>query len=468
MKIDRLILKNFRCFEALEIDFHPRLTVLTARNGGGKTAVADALTIALGPFVGAFPDGRGRHISKWDMRCVSLVKKAIKRINGSAIGTTWVETNSRPVTVESFGSWNESDQHWIQELRSSKGRTTTGGASALSQYGKDLKEALNAQDLSEQTILPIVAYYGTGRLWGARRLAKTRIKIKQTRTSGYAGCLDFVSNYRSFAEWFSDMLYRQYQAEKSEGEYAHNIFKDAVECVRSALDHCLQPTGWRCLNDSPYFNELTFLRGNIENTNPSDLTLTRQIEEIPVSMQSDGIRAVTGLVGDIARRTHVLNPRLAADAAALTPGVVVIDEVDMHLHPEWQQLILPGLQSAFPCIQFIVTTHSPQVLTTVKRESIRIISYDAEGMGSAVIPMDQSYAAESQQVLAEIMEVFPRPKNLPESRDINRYMEIAQNGKFDGDEAAALRVKIETLGIAEQELKIADLLIARRRVFEKG
>jgi predicted ATP-binding protein involved in virulence len=87
--------------------------------------------------------------------------------------------------------------------------------------------------------------------------------------------------------------------------------------------------------------------------------------ELSVALLSDGIRNMIGMVADIAFRATKLNPQFGFLAAKETPGVVLIDEVDMHLHPEWQQVVLQSLTTAFPALQFIVTTHSPQVLTTV-------------------------------------------------------------------------------------------------------
>ena len=163
---------------------------------------------------------------------------------------------------------------------------------------------------------------------------------------------------------------------------------------------------------------------------------------MPVSTLSDGIRVIISLVGDIAHRCVRLNPHFGSDAAKLTPGVIMIDEVDMHLHPEWQQLVLNALSDAFPLIQFIVTTHSPQVLTTVKRESIRILAQDADGVWSADMPDEETKGDESATVMATVMGVDPVPQ-VSEAVDLDLYRQLIQLQQQDTDDANALRRKLD-------------------------
>lgn len=97
---------------------------------------------------------------------------------------------------------------------------------------------------------------------------------------------------------------------------------------------------------------------------------------LPLEALSDGTRSVISMAADLAYRMVRLNPDLGARAALETPGIVLIDEVDMHLHPSWQQAVVYDVRKAFPNVQFIVTTHSPQVLSTVPAEAIRILRWD--------------------------------------------------------------------------------------------
>ena len=97
------------------------------------------------------------------------------------------------------------------------------------------------------------------------------------------------------------------------------------------------------------------------------------VSYLPVRLLSDGIRTILNMVADIAYRMAVLNPQLLGNIVRDTDGIVMIDELDMHLHPSWQQRIMQDLTRIFPKLQFVVTTHAPSILANVHKENIRII-----------------------------------------------------------------------------------------------
>jgi predicted ATP-binding protein involved in virulence len=154
-------------------------------------------------------------------------------------------------------------------------------------------------------------------------------------------------------------LKSELDAHKTQRRPEKTEFHSYIESVSGAVNICLGPSGWKDISYSLSREELVAHHD--------------QHGELPVEMLSDGIRNMIGMVADIAFRATKLNPQLGSGAAQGTPGIVLIDEVDMHLHPAWQQVVLQGLLSAFPRMQFIVTTHSPQVLSTVPSQSIRIL-----------------------------------------------------------------------------------------------
>ena len=112
---------------------------------------------------------------------------------------------------------------------------------------------------------------------------------------------------------------------------------------------------------------------------------------------SDGQRIMLTLVADMARRAATLNPHLGSDAIRGTPGVVLIDELDLHLHPRWQRRIISNLKEAFPEVQFIVTSHSPQLIGEALPEEIRILEQH-----QSIIP-PRSYGLDSSRVVEELM-----------------------------------------------------------------
>ncbi len=282
------------------------------------------------------------------------------------------------------------------------------------------------QQIDRPPTLPAIGYYGTGRLWAAQKITESRrknVKADNSPTSGYDQCLSPSSHFAIFEVWFERYSREAQQERNSEKQSPHRP-ADKLKAVVNAVDALLKPVGWHSLAFD-FTNETIVAEHPVHG-------------RLPVSMLSDGIRVVIGLVGDIAHRCVRLNPHFGADAAKLTPGVIMIDEVDMHLHPEWQQLILGALTEAFPLIQFIITTHSPQVLTTVKRESIRILAQSADGIWSADMPNEETKGVESAAALAAVMQVDPIPP-MPEARALSRYKQLIQLRQHELDEGQKLR-----------------------------
>jgi predicted ATP-binding protein involved in virulence len=365
-RLEKLELENFRCFSRLDVEFHEKLTVIVAPNGGGKTALLDAACFGWHYFVqGTDFEEISKSLRNEDVRQVpkpdgTMIPMKPVRLHG----TTLVGGEQTEWTVEKGGKTAKN--------------TSTQGADPMREVGRRLRQALqdNAEGkLAESVTLPTIGYYGTGRLWAPQKVTAARrrqIKADTSPISGYDQCLSPSSRFALFEVWFARYSLAAL-VEKYDGKASLHRSGDKLAGVKAALDSLLKPaTGWH----SFYFH-------------PKNETILAQHDahgELPVSKLSDGLRIMIGLAGDIAHRCVRLNPHLGATAPQLTPGVIMIDEVDMHLHPEWQQLVLQALQDAFPLIQFIVTTHSPQVLTTVKRENIRILTQHPDGLWSASVP----------------------------------------------------------------------------------
>ena len=168
------------------------------------------------------------------------------------------------------------------------------------------------------------------------------------------------------------------------------------------------------------------------------------------------------LAADLARRMAQGNPHL--DDPLQAEAIVLIDEVDLHLHPSWQQRILTDLRRTFPNTQFIVSTHSPQVLTTVEpqhvvhlaREDGRIVAGSASGW---------TYGAEAGDVLSAVMGVDQRPDNAF-TRKLARYRRFIGDGRGESEEALALRRELDALSAADPALDRADVEIRRHKVLE--
>ena len=183
---------------------------------------------------------------------------------------------------------------------------------------------------------------------------------------------------------------------------------------------------------------------------------------LKVELLSDGIRSVLAMVGDIAYRCIKLNPHLGLNAAKKTRGVIMIDEVDMHLHPAWQQTVLVDLCKAFPNIQFIVTTHSPQVISTVAGHQIKILTDNQVITGEA-----GTQGAEAPRILRDVFGVELRAQHLEIVKKLNRYLALIDNDQWDTEEAVTLRQTLDEWSHGhEPELTKADIDI-RMKQFQR-
>ncbi|MEN9425281.1 MAG: hypothetical protein RL122_2664 [Pseudomonadota bacterium] len=467
-KINSLELKNFRAFESLSIDFHDNLTVLVAKNGEGKTSVIDAVAIALTPFVQGFDDIKGRSFERDDVRLYQVRKTRSNEMEYAVDGTT-IKTEA---TFYQLGN-----VEWVRQRSSTKqNKGKDKNTSQLIELAHDLQNSIRTIEVAEKTILPLVALYGTNRLWSEKATKETDFDIT-SRTIGYSACLNSSTDFKSFEKWFiywafsslshkAELLGRaveELQANARNQTRKTNNYRNIknrldtefdgyIASIQHALNICLKITGWQKIN-------YDFGKQEIVGVHPKNGML-------PIHLLSDGVRSMIALVADIAFRATKLNPHLGAEASCKTPGIVLIDEVDMHLHPEWQQLVLGGLTAAFPEIQFIVTTHSPQVLTTVPPECIRELSRDGDNV-HVIIP-EFSLGAESPYVLESIQGVHTRPQHLEIVQELNEYQHLIAEDQWDTPRAVVLREKLNAWGHGFEPALVKMDMDIRMRAYRRG
>ena len=419
MYVSKIRMQNFRCYTDFTMNFSPGVTVIVAENGKGKTAILDGLAITMAPYLAAFPGIRARNFQPNDVRMVMDVPAAqdglqIRRMKYLL-----------PVVLETEVKADDGKAYsWKRELKTVKGKTSSVSAKFVSDYGKKVAEALN-QPGDQEIILPVLGYYGTSRMWNDSTLLK-RKKVDLARSSGYIECLEPSGSYNTFAQWFryateSALEYDRIIAEKN--LKTKNPYRVILNAINRAIITCIQSMGWTDLKYS-------FAAQNLLICHP-------EMGELPLEAMSDGARSVISMAADIAYRMARLNPDMGEDVTLKTSGVVLIDEVDMHLHPSWQQTVVSDLVKAFPKVQFIVTTHSPQVLTSVPAECIRILHWDND-----LVDIEEptfSLGAESSQLLRDIQHVESRPASLPIVKTLQRYLQLVNEDKWDSEEALALR-----------------------------
>ncbi|ESC16106.1 RecF/RecN/SMC family protein [Salmonella enterica subsp. enterica serovar Agona str. 0292] len=164
--------------------------------------------------------------------------------------------------------------------------------------------------------------------------------------------------------------------------------------------------------------------------------------ELDIQQLSQGEKTIFTLVGDLARRLILLNPNLSNPL--LGYGIVLIDEIDLHLHPQWQQTIIERLTSTFPNVQFVITTHSPQVLSTVSSRSVRILQeVEVDGVNDLIVshPDYQIKGVSNQDALLYGMRTDPIPST-KENGWLEEYKKLVELNRYSSDEALLLREKV--------------------------
>ncbi len=451
MKLNSLTLQNFRCFEHLELDLHPQLTVLIAENGGGKTAVLEAVCVVISPFFqGLNLDRKFKifYIENSDTRLSLQVNKnmeqqfpCIVKANGCLFQDS----------IENIEWWREYVVPTFQK------NILKGDIQKVQEYIQSLKLLIDED--TNVANLPLIRCLGTGRVW--RGGISTSVAKEKTfnydefsRLSGYSDCLSSEVNFSEFASWFG-WVNRSYREEQMDAqEEGVPLSEDGkrfliiIKVIQGAVDSVTkETTGWHSLQYRSSQNKQLVMRHDENGF-------------IPVEMLSDGIRNTIAMVADIAYRACKLNPHLGENAAKETDGVVLIDEVDMFLHPKWQQTILKSLTDAFPKMQFIVTTHSPQVLSTVRRENIRILP---EGKMPEFSPL----AHESGDALAKIMNT-PKQPPIELMDTVRAFEQLVRAGKEETEEAKKLRQTLDEKGYQIHESDLTTWRFLAKRKAQKG
>ncbi len=341
MNIKKISIKNFRNFgEETSFNLNPQLTTIIGINGKGKSSVLTALKIAAGTYLLGIPDAGKRHIDEDEIRLVDFKNHLARRT---------------PTFIKAEGSIDGKNLRnpWKRIIPEGRFKTTA----YIEDIGEIRKIALDKyisyQSGPSKVDNPVILFFGTARLYGNARQTLGPYIGREVFKYGYYNWYNMQYGTYNYPNWLKGHKFMV--AEKKESPTLYNAF---INCIKTA---------------NPYIEAIGF--------DGEELRLKVKIQEdesespfLPLSLLSDGIRTLTAMVAELAYRCIMLNAHHGIQAITKSRGIVMIDEIDMHIHPIWQRHILKDLKDAFPNIQFVVTTHSPYIVQSL--ESNELINLD--------------------------------------------------------------------------------------------
>lgn len=332
MTINFLRVKNFRCFSDEKWYLNSHFNVLIGNNGTGKTSILDAISIGIGTFFLGIDSVFGKTIQDKDVR-----------------KNTYAESREHqlPCEIELTGVVGENAESltWQRSVIASKRNTRKEkDAERLIEIASSLQRSVRND---EKVGLPVFSYYGTGRLWADKKRTIKTLPLS-SKFDVYRNVIDPIHNSDRFLAWMKKRAFIELQTQNED---------EALSLVKSVVS--------------------TFLENNEQITFDVKLdslvlnTLTAQGESVIEWTQlSDGYRNTIALAADIAYQCYALNSHWGVHATEKSKGVILIDEIDLHLHPSWQRKIVDSFKKAFPNLQFIVTTHSPFIIQSLNNDEL--------------------------------------------------------------------------------------------------
>jgi predicted ATP-binding protein involved in virulence len=430
------------------------VTVLVGVNGAGKTAILDAIACALGQIVAKIP---GVPADEWP-NLHDLVHKDIRVL----------EKDRFAASVHVAAAFEDQIQ-FARVLRALDREPRPDPA--LESTGRSLEQHIDFLFSrvigGEAALLPVFAYFGTDRASRAPPERRRNFRTQFQRFDAYENALDTATDFKAWFAWF-EALEREY-LERRNTYFDSQEFKAWVRNLDPSIPEILpsplvESKGLRAVKEA-----LRCVLKGISSprvlSSPLRMVVNKKLPngtrvELSLNQLSDGYRSMLAMVMDFSRRLVQANPDLENPLEA--GAILLIDEVDLHLHPKWQQEVIPSLRRAFPNTQLIVTTHSPQVLTTIDSRCIRILGED--GVRSA--PPGTS-GAESKRLLETVLGTESRPPGNPAVAALARLFQCIREDNLE--EAKRLADELDgSFGGNDPSIDEARVLIENRQWEKEG
>lgn len=422
MKLTHLSLKDFRGFDKLDLHLEGKTTVIVGVNGAGKSSIIHAAVTALSVFIDELSYGVSKKVALKETDIKNdqpnyLLEASV--MNEGIFGQTKI-VKTRAKTVQSKSQSSVKKFHF-EEL--------------IQPFRTDLENDIPRN-------LPVAVYYSA-----ARNVIDVPLRIKNRHAfdqfSAYLNCFDTSTDFRTFFEWFRDQEDLENE-EKLETDLTH---KDPqLEAVRQAIYGMM-----------PGFTDLKIMRkGKMR------MVISKNGQRLEISQLSDGEKCTLAMIGDLARRLALANPYL--DNPLAGEGIVLIDEIELHLHPAWQREIIKRLEGIFPNIQFIISTHSPQVLGEIEQANIYVITDQSNANDFTVELVGEMFGKDSNLILEEYMNASSKNEQI-KSQLAALHNDIAVNNLDAAQQAYEQLVAI--LGHEDPSLLKAAVIMKRKRMMGK-
>lgn len=490
LKIASLKLVNFRIFDN-DIDFSNPLTVFVGINGAGKTTILDAIVKSMSWLTILIT----RQGGKGDLIELADINNDGEFDYASIISRFSVSTNENSLELSKVRDSTNEYSLELSKARDASNRKRSGQYEEVRQLAELYKLA---HSKNEQFNLPIMAFYSVERTVELKSkdtalFFETTEKNSWNKFSGYDKALGGFAEFKLFFRWFKHLddinneknsvtrpnqdifnaieklqaeLNSDFVKEMEKRENLDDKTKEFLSAFKRDKENQIKQFQAALVEETPTkesknIDSVTkaicdFMPGfsnlRIQRSPILEMLIDKNGLTLDILQLSQGEKSLFALVADIARRLVLLNPSLSDPLQG--NGIVLIDEIDLHLHPGWQQSVIPNLLKTFPNIQFIVTTHSAPVVSTVEHTALRGI--DSMQKPPRILRFDFSLGAEAQQVLEQVLGGEARFAQLDIVQKLHRYQQLVFENKWDTPDALALRAELDQWG-AEHEPELMRL-----------
>lgn len=387
MHIEQISIKNFKAAKDIRIEFSPGVNLLIGDNGGGKSSILEAVSIALFGMLRGIKGVPVRKISQDDIR-FSFNKR------GDASSEIHYET---PVEITCLMNV-EGKELRLRRYRMDENTQTKEEDDGIAKWMQELSNNPDSE-------LPLICFQSDARIWQKHRgnFGKEIRKSLNDRRCGYVGCLDYSMDIRGIQAWCLKMELSAFQKRREIKEY--ESFKRIVSLFMKKI------SGLDARPEIYYSTQL------------EQLVYREGEDAMPISELSAGYQSLLWMIMDLAYRLALLNPDRTLDLGE-TAGIVLIDEIDMHLHPKWQWNVVSALEETFPNMQFILATHSPIVISSCKNEHLILVAEDPE-----ILYLENAYGYSVQDVLNFRQGTTEKPREI--KRLSEQFEEAVDEGELE-------------------------------------